>query len=120
MKNVRIIPAIPKENNKLKVAAYCQVSTSRPEQLRSLEIQIKTYTKMIKNHPNWLYAGVFYDIESGASAKRQNRAGKNAQGSGEVQNRLHYHQVNQQGVKRHSGGFENYKIFKRERDQYAF
>lgn len=41
MKNVRIIPAIPKENKKLKVAVYCRVSTSGPEQLRSLEVQIK-------------------------------------------------------------------------------
>ncbi|MFZ5944210.1 MAG: recombinase family protein [Bacillota bacterium] len=65
MKNVRIIPTIPKENKKLRVAAYCRVSTLGPEQLRSLEIQIKTYTKMIKSHPNWLFAGVFYDIESG-------------------------------------------------------
>ena len=32
MKNVRIIPAIPKENKKLRVAAYCRVSTSGPEQ----------------------------------------------------------------------------------------
>ena len=65
MKNVRIIPPKPKENKKLRVAAYCRVSTSGPEQLRSIEIQIKTYTKMIKDHPNWLFAGVFYDIESG-------------------------------------------------------
>jgi len=65
MKNIRIIPAIPKENKKLKVAAYCRVSTSGPEQLRSLEIQIKTYTKMMRNNPNWLFAGVFHDIESG-------------------------------------------------------
>ena len=65
MKNVRIIPPKPKENKKLRVAAYCRVSTSGPEQLRSLEIQIKAYTKMIKSHPNWIYAGVFYDIESG-------------------------------------------------------
>lgn len=64
MKNVRVIPPKPKENKKLRVAAYCRVSTSGPEQLHSLEIQIKTYTKMIKGHPNWLFAGVFYDIES--------------------------------------------------------
>lgn len=65
MKNVRIIPPKPKENKKLRVAAYCRVSTSGPEQLRSLDIQIKTYAKMIKGHPNWIFAGVFYDIESG-------------------------------------------------------
>lgn len=65
MKNVRIIPAKPKENKKLKVAAYCRVSTSGPEQLRSLEIQISAYKKMIKSNPNWLFSGVYYDIESG-------------------------------------------------------
>lgn len=65
MKNVRIIPAKPKENKKIKVAAYCRVSTSGPEQLRSLEIQISAYKKMIKSHPNWLFGGVFFDIESG-------------------------------------------------------
>ncbi|MGB8455331.1 MAG: recombinase family protein [Anaerocolumna sp.] len=65
MKNVTIIPPKPKENKKLRVAAYCRVSTSGPEQLRSLEIQIKTYSKMIKSHPNWIFAGVFFDIKSG-------------------------------------------------------
>ena len=73
MKNVRIIPAVPKENKKLRVAAYCRVSTSGPEQLRSLEIQIKTYTKMIRSHPDWIYAGVFYDLESGL--RRNSRTG---------------------------------------------
>jgi len=74
MKNVRIIPAIPKENKKLRVAAYCRVSTtSGPEQLRSLEIQIMTYTKMIKSRPNWIFAGVFHDIESGL--RRSGRTG---------------------------------------------
>jgi site-specific DNA recombinase len=65
MKNVRIIPPKPKENKKLRVAAYCRVSTSGPKQMRSLEIQISAYKKMIKSNPNWLFAGVFYDIESG-------------------------------------------------------
>lgn len=65
MKNVRIIPPKPKENKKHRVAAYCRVSTSGPEQLRSLEIQISAYKKMIKSNSNWLFAGVYYDIESG-------------------------------------------------------
>ncbi len=73
MKNVRIIPAKPRENKKLKVAAYCRVSTSGPEQMCSLEIQIKTYSEMIKSHPNWIFAGVFYDIESGL--RRSGRKG---------------------------------------------
>jgi len=73
MKNVRIIPARPKENKKLKAAAYCRVSTSAPEQLRSLEIQIKTYTNMIRSNPNWIFAGAFFDVESGL--RRSGRTG---------------------------------------------
>lgn len=65
MKKVKIIPPIPKEYKKLKVAAYCRVSTFSPAQLHSLEMQIKTYKTMIKSHPDWIYAGVFYDVESG-------------------------------------------------------
>ena len=73
MKNVRIIPAIPKGNKKPKVAAYCRVSTFGSAQLRSLEIQIKTYTKMIRSHPDWIFAGVFFDVESGL--RRSGRTG---------------------------------------------
>jgi site-specific DNA recombinase len=73
MKIVRIIPAIPRGNKRPRVAAYCRVSTSGPEQLRSLEIQIKTYTHMIRSQPDWIYAGVFYDIESGL--RRSGRTG---------------------------------------------
>jgi site-specific DNA recombinase len=65
MKIVRVIPALPKENKKLRVAAYCRVSTSNKVQLRSVDIQIETYTKMIRSNKDWLFAGVFYDIESG-------------------------------------------------------
>jgi DNA invertase Pin-like site-specific DNA recombinase len=65
MKIVRVIPVLPKENKKLRVAAYCRVSTSNKAQLRSLDIQIETYTKMIRSNKDWLFAGVFYDIESG-------------------------------------------------------
>jgi site-specific DNA recombinase len=64
MKIVRVIPALPKDNKQLRVAAYCRVSTSNKAQLRSLDIQIETYTKMIRSNKDWLFAGVFYDIES--------------------------------------------------------
>lgn len=73
MKKVRIIPVLPKENKKLRVAAYCRVSTFGPAQLRSLELQIKTYTKMIRSHSNWIFAGVFFDVESGL--RRSGRTG---------------------------------------------
>lgn len=53
MKIIRVIPALPKENKKLRVAAYCRVSTSNKAQLRSLDIQIETYTKMIRSNKDY-------------------------------------------------------------------
>ncbi|GAB6170737.1 hypothetical protein JCM15765_02150 [Paradesulfitobacterium aromaticivorans] len=74
MKNVRIIPAKPKDNKKLKVTAYCRVSTFGSAQLHSLELQIKTYTKLIQSHPNWIFAGVFFDVGK-SGLRRSGRTG---------------------------------------------
>lgn len=74
MKKIIFIPPKPPEYKKLKVAAYCRVSTLGPTQRRSLEWQIKSYIKMISNHPDWICAGVFFD--AGKSGLRRNgRAG---------------------------------------------
>ena len=69
MKKVWIIPPAPKENKKIRVAAYCRVSTFGPAQLHSLDTQIEAYTRMIKNNKDWRFAGVFYDVESGLRRK---------------------------------------------------
>ncbi len=49
---------IPK---KLKVAAYCRVSTEEEMQLGSLENQIIHYTNHIRSNPDWYYSGVYSD-----------------------------------------------------------
>jgi len=69
MKKIWIIPPVPKENKKIRVAAYCRVSTFGPAQLHSLYTQIEAYTRMIKNNKDWRFAGVFYDVESGLHRK---------------------------------------------------
>lgn len=69
MKKIWIIPPVPKENKKIRVATYCRVSTFGPAQLHSLDTQIEAYTRMIKNNKDWRLAGVFYDIESGLRRK---------------------------------------------------
>ncbi len=69
MKNIWIIPPVPKKNQKMRVAAYCRVSTFGPAQLHSLDTQIEAYTRMIKNNKDWRFAGVFYDVESGLRRK---------------------------------------------------
>ncbi|NLT15890.1 MAG: recombinase family protein, partial [Clostridiales bacterium] len=49
------------EPAKLRVAAYCRVSTGTDEQQESLETQIRHYESYIKANPNWEYAGLYYD-----------------------------------------------------------
>ena len=47
--------------NKIKVVAYCRVSTDQNEQLLSLETQKVHYESWIRNHDEWEYAGLYYD-----------------------------------------------------------
>lgn len=67
-KSVKMIPPSAKcvtnaDNHpeKRKVAAYARVSTEHEEQLSSYEAQIDYYTDLIKNNPNWEFAGVYSD-----------------------------------------------------------
>lgn len=52
MKKIWIIPPVPKKNKKMRVAAYCRVSTFGPAQLHSRYTQIEAYTRMKKNNIN--------------------------------------------------------------------
>ena len=46
---------------KLRVAAYCRVSTDSDEQATSYEAQIEHYTEYISKNPDWVLAGIFAD-----------------------------------------------------------
>lgn len=46
---------------KLKVAAYCRVSTDQEEQESSYEAQISYYTEKIGKNSEWQMAGIFAD-----------------------------------------------------------
>ena len=59
---IRKINAQPQEIKKLRVAAYCRVSTDSDDQKESLDTQKKHYESWIKMHSNWEFAGVFYDF----------------------------------------------------------
>ena len=59
---IRKIDAQPQEIKKLRVAAYCRVSTDSDDQKESLDTQKKHYESWIKMHSNWEFAGVFYDF----------------------------------------------------------
>ncbi|MGF7057905.1 recombinase family protein [Brassicibacter mesophilus] len=74
MKKIIFIPAKNslKNSGKLKVAAYCRVSTERETQKSSIDTQIKYYTELIQTNPEWDFAGVFYDYESGLRKEKRN------------------------------------------------
>lgn len=67
MKTVTKIDANPlliksvKKSAKLRVAAYCRVSTDEDEQINSYEAQIAYYTEAIAKNPSWTFAGVYAD-----------------------------------------------------------
>ena len=46
---------------KLRVAAYCRVSSEKDEQLNSFEVQVGYYTEKIASNPEWKMAGIFAD-----------------------------------------------------------
>ena len=79
MKNITVIPArktakgVPiASQRKLKVAAYCRVSTDSDEQANSYDAQIKYYTELIENNPEWELAGIFADEGiSGTNTKKR-------------------------------------------------
>ena len=56
---------------RIRVAAYCRVSTNKAEQGDSFETQLKTYERMIRSNSQWEYAGIYADEKSGTSDKRE-------------------------------------------------
>lgn len=56
------IESKPNEKKKLRVAAYCRVSTDSDAQTDSFDAQKAHYESWIKIHDNWEFAGLFYDF----------------------------------------------------------
>ena len=73
MGTVRVIPAKNIAAPKLKVAAYCRVSTYGEEQLASLKAQEQYYEDMIRITPDWEFAGIYSDVGSGIQIKGRKR-----------------------------------------------
>jgi len=46
---------------RLRVCAYCRVSTKQEQQLDSLENQTTHYTQFIQKHADWEFAGIYAD-----------------------------------------------------------
>lgn len=79
-KNITVIPARRRVGNtakteekpKLRVAAYCRVSTDSDEQATSYEAQVEHYTAFIQKNAEWEFAGIFADDGiSGTNTKKR-------------------------------------------------
>jgi len=58
--------------SKLKVSAYCRVSTDKADQQNSLTAQIKYFTQYISGNPNWQMGEIYCDEGiSGTSVKKR-------------------------------------------------
>ena len=85
MKNMTVIPPKPQKGNsaakkevkRLRVAAYCRVSTDNEEQASSYEAQIQHYEEFIKTNPEWEFVGVYAD-EGISATSTKNREQFNA------------------------------------------
>ena len=60
--------------NKMRVAAYCRVSTDSEDQLNSYKSQVQYYEELIKNKSEWDLAGIYADeaITGTQVKKREN------------------------------------------------
>ena len=67
-----IIEAIKQEEIKLRVAAYCRVSTDSADQLNSFVAQNTHYSTYIRSHENWTLVDVYADEGiTGTSAQKR-------------------------------------------------
>lgn len=67
-KKISMIPAKPQydrsvklADKRMKVAAYCRVSTELEQQESSYEAQVEYYTNKIEENLNWKNAGIYAD-----------------------------------------------------------
>ena len=73
---VQVIPALADrdgyEKRKLRVCAYCRVSTDMDTQALSYELQVQNYTEYITSNEEWEFVGVYADRGiSGTSLKHR-------------------------------------------------
>lgn len=69
---VEILEPVIFNDKKLRVVAYCRVSTDSEDQANSYETQFEYYSKKINNEINWEYVGIFHDLGvTGTSMKKR-------------------------------------------------
>ena len=110
-RRVRVIPATRKpeelhrdHDGKMRVAAYCRVSTDSEEQLNSYEAQKTYYTQKIQDSPDWEMAGIYADEGiSGTSLKKTDAGQQDDHRLQAGTHRPHHHQVPLPLCQKHGG-----------------
>ncbi len=64
---------LPQQPKATRVAAYARVSSGKDVMLHSLSAQVSYYSRLIQEHPGWLYVGVYSD--EGITGTKEQRAG---------------------------------------------
>ena len=112
-RNITVIPARKRVGNtaaseqrpKLKVAAYCRVSTDSEEQASSYEVQVAHYTQFIQKNPEWELAGIYADDGiTGTNTKKREEFNRMIQDCMDGD----HHQVHQPVCQKYSGLSEIY------------
>ena len=71
MKKIRTIEAPIVEFKRLRVCAYCRVSTDQEEQENSFSAQVQHYTAYINSNPAWNFAGIYSDKAISGKSKEK-------------------------------------------------
>ena len=58
---VNLKETVRQKYHRIRVVAYCRVSTKQEEQLNSYETQLNYYTDRINREPDWEFVGIFAD-----------------------------------------------------------
>lgn len=72
-RHLKTITPRPTPTSRIRVAAYCRVSTMKDRQSGSLATQVSAYSKLIHAHSAWQFAGIYTD--QGISGTTSNRPG---------------------------------------------
>ena len=72
--NPLLVNKVNDESKRLRVAAYCRVSTDEEDQLQSYKAQVEYYTDYISKNPKWKFVRIYADegITGTKASKREN------------------------------------------------
>ena len=61
MQITNITPTAQKENDKIRIAAYCRVSTDSQDQKHSFAAQIRHYSDYVNRNPQYTLTDIYAD-----------------------------------------------------------